>query len=135
VTDLAIWGALALGVINGALMLVLLQRSAQTKQPNAMELAEKQQEQQAQLARHQALQTLINQSTDKLARDLQRDIADSSRNARQELAQNLATFQQTLVQQGAEATRTQNTQIDAFGQQLALLQKPCLTRSPPSFRA
>jgi DNA recombination protein RmuC len=28
-----------------------------------------------------------------------------------------------LVQQGAEATRTQNTQIDAFGQQLALLQK------------
>ena len=122
-TDLAIWGALALGVINGALMLVLLQRSAQTKQPNAMELAEKQQEQQAQLARHQALQTLINQSTDKLARDLQRDIADSSRNARQELAQNLATFQQTLVQQGAEATRTQNTQIDAFGQQLALLQK------------
>jgi len=123
VTDLAIWGALALGVINGALMLVLLQRSAQTKQPNAMELAEKQQEQQAQLARHQALQTLINQSTDKLARDLQRDIADSSRNARQELAQNLATFQQTLVQQGAEATRTQNTQIDAFGQQLALLQK------------
>ena len=122
-TDLAIWGALALGVINGALMLVLLRRSAQTKQPNAMELAEKQQEQQAQLARHQALQTLINQSTDKLARDLQRDIADSSRNARQELAQNLATFQQTLVQQGAEATRTQNTQIDAFGQQLALLQK------------
>jgi DNA recombination protein RmuC len=35
----------------------------------------------------------------------------------------LATFQQALVQQGAEATRTQNTQIDAFGQQLTLLQK------------
>jgi DNA recombination protein RmuC len=31
--------------------------------------------------------------------------------------------QQALVQLGAEATRTQNTQIEAFGQQLALLQK------------
>jgi DNA recombination protein RmuC len=123
VIDLAMWGALALGVINGVLLLVVLQRSGQVKQPDAMELAEKQQEQQAQLARHQALQALITQTTDKLARDLQRDIADSSRNARQELSQNLATFQQTLVQQGAEATRTQNTQIDAFGQQLALLQK------------
>nr|CBA26587.1 DNA recombination protein rmuC homolog [Curvibacter putative symbiont of Hydra magnipapillata] len=48
---------------------------------------------------------------------------ESARSGRQELAQNLATFQQSLVQQTAEATRTQNTQIDAFGQQLALLQK------------
>lgn len=122
-TDLAMWGALALGVINGVLLLVLLQRQSQARQPDAIELAKQQQEQQAQLTRHQALLTLITQSSDKLARDLQRDISDSSRNARQELAQNLATFQQTLVQQGAEATRTQNTQIDAFGQQLALLQK------------
>ncbi|MBK1684565.1 DNA recombination protein RmuC [Rhodoferax fermentans] len=117
------WGALALGVINGLLLLVLLQRQSQARQPDAIELAKQQQEQQAQLTRHQALLTLITQNSDKLARDLQRDISDSSRNARQELAQNLATFQQTLVQQGAEATRTQNTQIDAFGQQLALLQK------------
>nr|WP_244899850.1 DNA recombination protein RmuC [Rhodoferax fermentans] len=122
-TDLAMWGALALGVINGLLLLVLLQRQSQARQPDAIELAKQQQEQQAQLTRHQALLTLITQNSDKLARDLQRDISDSSRNARQELAQNLATFQQTLVQQGAEATRTQNTQIDAFGQQLALLQK------------
>ncbi|MBT3067248.1 DNA recombination protein RmuC [Rhodoferax sp. U11-2br] len=117
------WGALALGVINVVLLLVLWQRLSQVKQPDAIELANRQQEQQAQLTRHQALLTLITQSSDKLARDLQRDISDSSRSARQELAQNLATFQQTLVQQGAEATRTQNTQIDAFGQQLALLQK------------
>jgi DNA recombination protein RmuC len=34
-----------------------------------------------------------------------------------------ACFQQTLLTQGAEATRTQNTQIDAFGQQLALLKQ------------
>ena len=56
-------------------------------------------------------------------RELRREVTESARGGRQELAQNLATFQQTLVQQGAEATRTQNTQIDAFGQQLALLQK------------
>lgn len=122
-TDVAMWGALALGVINGLLLLVLLQRLGQATQPDATELANKQQEQQAQLTRHQALLAQMTQTTDKLARDLQRDITDSSRNARQELSQNLATFQQTLVQQGAEATRTQNTQIDAFGQQLALLQK------------
>jgi len=123
VTDLAMWSAVALGVVNGVLLLVLLQRLGQTKQPDAAEQAARQQEQQAQLARHQALLAQMTQTGDKLARDLQRDITDSSRNARQELSQNLATFQQTLVQQGAEATRTQNTQIDAFGQQLALLQK------------
>ena len=122
-TDLAMWSAVALGVVNGVLLLVLLQRLGQTKQPDAAEQAARQQEQQVQLARHQALLAQMTQTGDKLARDLQRDITDSSRNARQELSQNLATFQQTLVQQGAEATRTQNTQIDAFGQQLALLQK------------
>ncbi len=62
-------------------------------------------------------------SAERLERDLRREIGESSRDARQELTQNLATFQQTMVQQGAEATRTQNTQIDAFGQQLSLLQK------------
>lgn len=122
-TDFAMWGALALGGVNALLLLVLLQRLGRATKPDATELAKQQQEQQAQLARHQALLTLITQSSDKLARDLQRDISDSSRSARQELSQNLATFQQTLVQQGAESTRTQNTQIDAFGQQLALLQK------------
>ncbi len=60
---------------------------------------------------------------DRLERELRREISESARGARQELTQNLATFQQSLVQQGAEATRTQNTQIDAFGQQLTLLQK------------
>jgi len=123
VTDMAMWGALALGVINGVVLLVLLLRRGQPAQASATQLASQQLEQQAQLARHQVVLTHISQSHDRLARDLQRDLADSSRNARQELAQNLATFQQTLVQQGAEATRTQNTQIDAFGQQLALLQK------------
>jgi DNA recombination protein RmuC len=60
---------------------------------------------------------------DKLERELRREIGDSSRASRQELATSFATFQQTLVQQSAEAIRTQNAQIDAFAQQLTLLQK------------
>jgi DNA recombination protein RmuC len=62
-------------------------------------------------------------ANERLERELRREITESSRGGRQELTQSLATFQQTLVAQSAEATRTQNTQIDAFGQQLALLQK------------
>ena len=60
---------------------------------------------------------------DKLERELRREIGDSARASRQELATSFATFQQTLVQQSAEAIRTQNAQIDAFSQQLTLLQK------------
>lgn len=60
---------------------------------------------------------------DKLERELRREITDSARSGRQELAGTFATFQQTLVQQSAEAIRTQNAQIDAFAQQLTLLQK------------
>jgi DNA recombination protein RmuC len=60
---------------------------------------------------------------DSLERELRREIDASSRGARQELTQTLALFQQTLLSQSAEATRTQNSQIDAFGQQLALLKQ------------
>lgn len=66
-----------------------------------------------------ALQT----STERLERELRREVSESAHTGRQELAQSLANFQQSVVQYGAEATRTQNAQIDAFGQQLALLQK------------
>ncbi len=62
-------------------------------------------------------------ANERLERELRREIAESSRGARQELTHTLATFQEALVKQGAEATRTQNTQIDAFAQQLTLLQK------------
>ena len=60
---------------------------------------------------------------DRLERELRREMSEAARDGRQDSAQNLATFQQTLTQQSAEATRTQNTQIDAFGLQLAGLQK------------
>jgi len=69
------------------------------------------------------LLTNIAAGHDKLERELRREISDNARASREELAKTFATFQQTLVQQSAEATRTQNTQIDAFAQQLTLLQK------------
>ncbi len=65
----------------------------------------------------------LQTGNDRLERELRREISESSRGGRQELTQSFASFQQTVVQQSSEATRTQNTQIDAFGQQLGLLQK------------
>lgn len=62
-------------------------------------------------------------ANERTERDLRHEIGESSRGARQETAQAFATFQQALVLQGAEATRTQNAQLDAFSLQLAALQK------------
>ncbi|MGQ2979277.1 MAG: DNA recombination protein RmuC [Polaromonas sp.] len=62
-------------------------------------------------------------ASERLERELRREISESSRGARQEMTHSLATFQETLVKQASETTRTQNTQIDAFAQQLTLLQK------------
>jgi DNA recombination protein RmuC len=62
-------------------------------------------------------------SAERTERELRHDIGENARGTRQETAQVFATFQQALLHQGAESTRTQNAQIDAFGQQLALLQK------------
>jgi len=120
VPELLIWCVLALGVVNLAVLIwVVLRRDDGVAQAAQQE----QEQEQEQVLRHQALLARINGNSESLTRELRRDITESSREARQELTHNLATFQQTLVQQGAEATRTQNTQIDAFGQQLALLQK------------
>ena len=69
------------------------------------------------------LLALVREGNDKIEREVRREIVDNGRANRQELSTSFATFQQTLTQQSAEAIRIQNTQIDAFGQQLALLQK------------
>ena len=69
------------------------------------------------------LLAIVREGNDKTEREVRREIVDNGRNNRQELSTTFATFQQTLTLQSAEAIRTQNTQIDAFGQQLALLQK------------
>ena len=69
----------------------------------------------------------MREGHEKIERELRREIDGSARASRQELAATFATFQHSLIQQSAEAVRTQNTQIDAFGQQvthqLTLLQK------------
>ena len=116
-TDNMLWISLALGVLNAVLLgLLVWRRSDNNGQWRETEQA-------AQLAQHQALLSHITSRTEALAYELRREVGDASRDTRQELAQNLANFQSALVQQAAEATRTQNTQIDAFGQQLTLLQK------------
>ncbi len=58
-----------------------------------------------------------------IGRELRQEVQEAARAARQEASANMATFQQTLVQHGAEATRTQNARLDAFGSQLAAMQK------------
>ncbi|CAN5397507.1 DNA recombination protein RmuC [soil metagenome] len=65
----------------------------------------------------------LGDANERIERELRREIAESSRGARQETAQTFAGFQRALLLQNAEATRTQNAQIDAFAQQLTLLQK------------
>ena len=106
--DLALWLILALAVVNVLVLIWLALRKPDTKTADQA---------------HAALQGFLQSSNDKVERELRREITESSRGGRQELVQSFATFQQTVVAQSAEATRTQNTQIDAFGQQLGLLQK------------
>jgi DNA recombination protein RmuC len=97
-----IWIAIALGLATVVLLVALLLR----KPPS-----------------QDGLRAELLAANERMERELRREISESSRGARTELTHTLATFQETLVRQAAEATRTQNTQIDAFGQQLALMQK------------
>ena len=97
-----LWTLVALAIANLVLVFVLLMR----KPPP-----------------DEAARAELRAGNERLERELRREISESSRGARTELTLSLATFQEALVKQGAEATRTQNTQIDAFAQQLALLQK------------
>ena len=104
-----------LALVNLLVLLWIALRKADTSQQDRAH-----QNLLAALGAQQATSQLANE---RLERELRREISESSRGGRQEITQSLATFQQTLVAQSSEATRTQNTQIDAFGQQLALLQK------------
>jgi DNA recombination protein RmuC len=58
-----------------------------------------------------------------LGRDLRDELARSAAGTRQELGGTLALFQQTLVAQQGDATRTQNEQLDSFRTQLAAMQQ------------
>lgn len=97
-----LWIVASLGLVNLALLVVVVLR----KPPS-----------------QDAMRAELLSANERLERELRREVSESSRGVRQELTHSLASFQETLTRQGAEATRTQNAQIDAFGQQLALMQK------------
>jgi DNA recombination protein RmuC len=113
--SLPLWLLLALVLVNSGVLLWLAARKSDVQDAQALQMQQE--------AAQRNLLAAMAANTQALERALRQEIAESSRGGRQELSQNLATFQQTITQQGAEATRTQNSQIDAFGQQLALLQK------------
>lgn len=94
--EVLLWLLLALAAANALLLAMLLSRRGETHAIDRI---------------------------DRLEREVRQEIGEAARTSRLELGSTLSMFQQALVQQGAEATRTQNAQIDAFGQQLALLQK------------
>lgn len=102
--EIGLWILLALAALTVILLVALLMRRPTPD-------------------RHAELLATLADGTERSERALRQEVADSARSTRQELGQNFASFQAALVQQGAEATRTQNAQIDAFAQQLTLMQK------------
>ena len=111
-----VWTAalLALAVFGGLCVAWLVWRRPSVEPLRALESG------QMQLA---VMVRAAAERSERQERELARLVEDSSRAARHELLQSFALFQQTLLTQGAEATRTQNSQIDAFAQQLALLKQ------------
>lgn len=108
------WGALALLSANLLLLLVLLLR----RPPVGAEAVARLQQLLVNV-QGQTQQTM--QRIEHVEGELRREIGENARGGRQEIQQTLATFQETIVRQGAETTRTQNAQIDAFAQQLVQL--------------
>jgi DNA recombination protein RmuC len=102
-----VWGLIALAVLN---LLLILWLAMRRRPADADELAHRQQ------ALEQTRQ--VGQRIEKVEGELRREIGDNARSSRQEIQQTLASFQETLSRQEAEATRTQNAQLDAFSQQL-----------------
>jgi DNA recombination protein RmuC len=65
----------------------------------------------------------LAETQERIGREMRQEAAESARSGRQELGHVFGSFQQAVVQQSAEAIRTQNAQIDSFAQQLAMMQK------------
>ncbi len=105
-----IWLALAALVLNLVLVLALL-----LKRPRRPDDVASRGELQ------QLVGQVVGQGSERLERELRQEIGGSAREGRQELAHSLATFQDAVVRQGAEAVRTQNAQVDALAAQLTQL--------------
>lgn len=97
---------LVLGMVNAVLLVLLLRRSGQGNS-------------EAQAALVLSLQN-VQDKLERMERELRHDISESSRGGRQELSQNLATFQQSQVQQ---LTLMQKSISDTLNQQLQQLQR------------
>lgn len=65
------------------------------------------------------LQQALAASSERLERELRDEVGRSAQATRQELANALALFQQTLMSQQGDVARTQNEQMDSFRTQLA----------------
>jgi DNA recombination protein RmuC len=65
----------------------------------------------------------VQSHNERLQQGMRAEASQLALQARQEQMQALGLFQQTLLQQSHESTRSQNQQLDALAQQLALLQK------------
>lgn len=108
------WGLLVLAALQLVLLLWLALRRAPVDAEGRARL-----QQVSDALQQQAQQGA--QRLDRLEDELRREVGENARSGRQELLQTLTVFQDTLVRQGAETTRTQNAQIDAFAQQLMQL--------------
>jgi DNA recombination protein RmuC len=69
------------------------------------------------------LQAAVRGDVQQVERGLRDEVARSAAGTRGELAQTLASFQQTLLTQQGDVARTQNEQIDSFRTQLAATQQ------------
>jgi DNA recombination protein RmuC len=110
------WATLALSASAVLGMLALWLGS-----PSGRQLSEWQAERLAAQQQSLAQWTTFADRLDRLERELRREVQDSARGGRQEIVQTLATLGQSLTRQQAEAARGQNTQLDAFAQQLIQL--------------
>ena len=115
-TELLLWGLLAIGLANVGLLAWLLSSRSSAQANEAAEM-------QARAIAHKEVLAALQTQTERVERELRKELQESTRAARQESAQSMAHFQQALLQQTVEASRTQNMQIDAFGKQLVLMQK------------
>ena len=111
--DALVWALLVLVVLNLLLGMVLLLRPTADTDTAAQH--------QQLLASAQQHSQQLGQRMERIESELRREIAENARDGRWEIQQTLATFQETLTRQDAEATRTQNAQLDAFAQQLLQL--------------
>lgn len=110
------WIALALAALNLLVMLWLCWRLL--ARPDAS-----QGQQQALQALQTALAEQWRDRTDQLAREWREELTRGASATRQELGAGITQFQQSLLAQQGDATRTQNEQLDSFRTQLAAMQQ------------